>query len=443
MLIRALSSTREGEWRKVMLLLKAGPPRRGGMGDFLARWLPPVRVPRYWTAAAFAGCACFAGGVALFSTNSLHQLWGLIAACAYVVAALAVMTWRSRGVDLALLLSVGGALVAPLFLNAATGQRQPEVGVIARSAGQLVHHQPPYQSAAALAALHNANAYDPYLPVMIVFGIPRAIFGSHVMTDPRVWFGLAFLIVFWLALKAAGARNAGRWTVFVAATPVIAFELAVGGDDVPILALMCLGFALLWRRPHFVLAGIALGLASAAKATAWPAVAVAAVLIGHRDGRRPMLDFLGATLIACVLIVGPVAAVWPSALVANTIKFPLGLASVNSPAASPLPGHVMADTGTAGHVITVALLVLAGVALAVSLVIRPPKTVPSAVWRLVIGLALMFTLAPATRYGYFIYPLAMLIWLEVSRLGQRQSAAEARAAGEDAGTESAAVASPA
>jgi 4-amino-4-deoxy-L-arabinose transferase-like glycosyltransferase len=425
-----------------MLLLKA-PPQRGGTGGILTRWLPPVRVPRYWTVAAFAGCACFAGLVALFSNNDLHRLWGLIAACAYVGAAVAVLAWRSRGVDLALLLSVCGAMVAPLFLNAATGRRQPEVGVIASSAGQLVHHKPPYESAAALAALHNVNAYDPYLPVMILFGIPRAIFGSHVMTDPRVWFGLSFLIIFWLALKAAGARNAGRWTVFVAATPVIAFELAVGGDDVPILALMCLGFALLWRRPHFVLAGIALGLASAAKATAWPAVAVAAVLIGSRDGRRPMLDFLGATLAACLVIVGPVAAIWPSALVANTIKFPLGLANVKSAAASPLPGHVMADTGTAGHVITIALLVLAGVALALSLVIRPPKTVPSAVWRLVIGLTAMFTLAPATRYGYFIYPLAMLIWLEVSRLGQRQSAAEARAVEGNADVASSSAPSPA
>jgi hypothetical protein len=384
---------------------------------------------------------CYAGAVALFSSNGLHRLWGLIAACAYVGAVAAVLAWRSRGVDLALALSVGGALIAPLFLNAADGRRQPEVAVIAKSAGQLVSHHSPYQSPAALATVHSANAYDPYLPVMILFGIPRAVFGSHVITDPRVWFGLTFMIIFWVALKVAGARNAGRWTVFAAATPIIGFELAVGGDDVPILALMCLGFALLWRRPHFVLAGIALGLASAAKATAWPAVAVASVLIWHRDGRRPMLDFLVASLASCLVIVGPVAAVWPSALVDNTIKFPLGLASIRSAAASPLPGHVMADAGTAGHVITIALLVLSGIAIAVSLVVRPPKTVPSAVWRLIIGLTLMFTLAPATRFGYFIYPLAMLIWLEVSRFGQRKSATEARAgtAEDDVGTSGAAV----
>ena len=128
-----------------MLSLKAAPPQAWTSGS-LARRMLPVRVPRSWAAAAFAVCAAFAGGVALFSTNDLHRLWGLIASCAYLAAALAVLAWRTRGIDLALLLSVGGALVTPLFLNAATGRRQPEVGVIARSARQLVHHHSPYQS---------------------------------------------------------------------------------------------------------------------------------------------------------------------------------------------------------------------------------------------------------------------------------------------------------
>ncbi len=413
-----------------MLSLEAAPPP-GRAPSPRTRRLSPVSVPRFWTAAAFVACAGFAGGVALFSTNDLHRLWGLIAACAYLAAAVAVVAWRPRGIDLALLLSVSGALVTPLFWNAATGQKQPEVAVIARSAKLLVHHHSPYASAASLAAVHNPNAYDPYLPVMSLFGIPRALFGSHVITDPRVWFGAAFLVVFWLALRAAGARNAARWTVFIAASPVIAFELAVGGTDIPILALLCLGFALLWRRPRFVLAGIALGLASAAKATAWPAVIVAAVLIGTRDGRRPALVFLGSALAACAAIVAPVAIIWPSALVENTILFPLGLAGIKSAAASPLPGHVIADTGHTGHLIAVGLLVMTGIAIAASLVVRPPKTVPSAVWRLVIGLSLMFLLAPATRFGYFIYPACLVLWLEVSRLGTRQSAAQAPSAGVD------------
>jgi Glycosyltransferase family 87 len=407
-----------------MLSLRAAPPR--SVPGRWAGWLSPVSVPKYWTAAAFVVCAGFAGGVIIISSNDLHRLWGLIACCTYLAAAMAVLAWRSRGIDLALLLSVCGALITPLFWNAADGQKQPEVGVITRSAGQLVHDHSPYQSVASLATSHDPNAYNPYLPVMALFGVPRALFGSHVITDPRVWFGLAFVVIFWLALKAAGARNCVRWTVFIAASPVIAFELAVGGTDVPILALMCLGFALLWRRPRIILAGIALGLASAAKATAWPAVIVAAVLIGTRDDRKSVWTFLSATVISCAAIVGPVAILWPSALVDNTILFPLGLADIRSAAASPLPGHVLADTGHLGHMIAIGLLVLAGAGIAASLVVRPPRTVPSAVWRLIIGLTLMFALAPATRFGYFIYPASLLLWLEISRFGLAQTEAERR-----------------
>jgi Glycosyltransferase family 87 len=414
--------------------------------------MSPLRAPRYWAAAAaFAVCAGFAGLVALFSGNGTHRLWGLTAACAYTASVVAVLagaspggdprtpSWRSRGIDLALLLSAGGALAAPLFLNAVTGRMQPEVAVVVRSAGQLVHLHSPYPSTASLAAAHDPNAYNPYLPVMSLFGIPRALFGAHVVTDPRLWFAAAFLVTFWLALRAAGARGCVRWTVLVAASPVIALELVAGGTDVPILALLCLGFALLWRRPRFVLAGIALGLASAAKSIAWPAVIVAAVLIATRDGRRPCLAFAGSALAACAAVAGPVAAVWPSALAENTILFPLGLAGAKSAAASPLPGHLIAGTGHAGHLIAVGLLALAGAVIAGWLAVRPPRTVPAAVWRLVIGLSVMFTLAPATRFGYFIYPLCLLLWLGASQLGTGRSAVRA---GGDPREEIAAATSP-
>jgi hypothetical protein len=46
--------------------------------------------------------------------------------------------------------------------------------------------------------------------------------------------------------------------------------------------------------------------------------------------------------------------------------------------------------------------------------------VPSATWRLIVGLTLMFTLAPATRFGYYIYPAALLAWLLVALAGRRE-----------------------
>jgi hypothetical protein len=401
-----------------MLLLRREPLRCGepGLG-----WQSPVTIPRLWLAAIFAACALFAAGMGVFSTDSLHRLWGLFAVIAYGLAAGLVLVWRSsRAVDLALVLGVGGALLAPLSLLADQGRWQPEVGVIARGARLLVQHGSPYESQAVVTASHDPNIYNPYLPVMAIFGLPRALFGPGFITDPRIWFALGFVAVFAAALAVAGARDVLRWTALVTATPVIAFSLTVGGTDVPVLALLCLGLALLWRRPQPLVAGLVLGVAAATKATAWPALIVAATMLLVRDGRRAAARFLLAGVAAAVAIVGPVAAAWPHALVENTILFPLGLAKVKSQADSPLPGHLLADTGPTGHTIAVALLCLAGLGVLISLVVRPPRNVPSATWRLIIGLVLMFALAPATRFGYFMYPLGLWAWLIVSQLGARR-----------------------
>ena len=58
-----------------------------------------------------------------------------------------------------------------------------------------------------------------------------------------------------------------------------------------------------------------------------------------------------------------------------------------------------------------------------SLVIRPPRDVPAATIRLVIGLSAMFMLAPSTRFGYFIYPAAMVLWLLVAQAGRKAAGA--------------------
>jgi hypothetical protein len=370
-----------------------------------------------WMTASFAVSAAYSLIMALVTTNHLHRLWGVFAACSYLLAAMAVLAWRRRGLDLALLISLAGALVTPLVLMARARLQQPEVRVINKSAMLLVKHGTPYVGPAALAATHNPNTFDPYLPLMTLFGMPRALLGVSVMTDPRIWFGAGFLVAFAVALAVAGARDVVRWTVLIAASPVIALALAVGGTDVPVLACLCLGLALLWRKPLVVPAGLALGVAAAMKATAWPGLLVAVVLLWARDGRRPAGTLLGTAVAVVAAIVGPVAILWPNALVQNTILFPLGLASIKSAAVSPLPGHLLAGTGQAGHLAAVALLALACAGMVVSLAVRPPRTVPAATWRLIVGLSLMFILAPATRFGYFLYPVGLLAWLGISWFG--------------------------
>jgi len=296
-----------------------------------AGWQSPATMPRRWLAGLFGVSAIFASLVAIFSSDQVHQLWGAMAACGYGLAVAAVLGWRKRGVDLALGLSLFGALVLPLGWMAAKALEQPEVAVVARSAWTLIHQGSPYAGAASLATTHNPNAYNPYLPVMTLFGLPRAVIGGGALTDPRVWFGLVFTLLFWLALRDGGARHPGRWAVLIAASPVIALELAVGGTDVPMVAFLCLGFALLWgaqsRACRPVLAGLALGVAASMKATAWPAVAVAVALLAVRDGKRAVRAFILTVLAVMAVCIGPFLA-HPRSLVDNTINFPLGLASV-------------------------------------------------------------------------------------------------------------------
>ena len=403
-----------------MLTLRQAPP--GCPAPRRCSWPSPATIPRSGMIVALAACAVFAIAMALVTTYQAHRLWGVFAGCSYLLAAMAVLVWKSRGLDLALVITLAGALVAPMWLMAAHHLQQPEVQVINQSAAMLIHRGTPYPGPAALAATHNPNVFDPYLPAMTVFGIPRVLLGFSPVTDPRIWFGAAFVLAFAVALTVAGARDVVRWTALVTASPVVAFSLTVGGTDVPVLACQCLGLALLWRRPQPVLAWLALGAAAAMKATAWPALLIVAVMVAVRDGRRAAVSMTATALGVVAAVVGPVAVLGPRSLVQNTIEFPLGLTSVKSDAVSPLPGRLLAETGHAGHLIAVALLVLAALAVIVSLVVRPPRTVPAATWRLAIGLTAMFVLAPATRFGYFVYPVGLLIWLEVSRMGREAPA---------------------
>jgi hypothetical protein len=382
-----------------------------------------VTMPRLWLVLGLVGCALFAGGVSLFSTDPLHRLWGTCALCAYVLAALVLAVWRSRpalSADVALGILVGGALLVPLIWLVWQGRGEPEVGVVASSAQALIRHGTPYRSVKSLAGTVNPNMYNPYLPLMALFGLPEALFGHDPLTDPRIWFGIVFLVVFAFSLRVAGARDYVRWALLLTASPVIAFEFCVGGDDGPMVAFLCLGFALLWRtaRSNAVAAGLALGIASSMKATAWPAVVVAFALLYVRDGKREAWRFAAVAVAVVVVIVGPFTLLNPGALFNNTVLFPLGLAGVQSAAASPLLGHLLAQTGGLGHTVVVILLIAAVLAIGVSLVIRPPRDVPAATWRLVIGLSVLFMLAPSTRFGYFIYPAALVAWLLIAQAGR-------------------------
>jgi hypothetical protein len=287
----------------------------------------------------------------------------------------------------------------------------------------LLQHGSPYLPA---GALDNWLSYNPYLPVMAVFGLPRALGASGLFADPRLWLTAVSIALIWAAFTVAAPHrrcedcrhNTRLSTVFLAASPVIAFPLAVGITDPPVIALMFLTLALIARPSGLFRAAAALGVACAMKATAWPAVPVFAAAVTVRHGAQAVWRFIGVVILVGGLLavaLAPAALLDPYAFLQNTVLFPLGLTSHKTPAASPLPGHLLATTGMAGHWAAVALLVAAGLGFAVSLIVRPPADGRAAAWRLALGLAVMFTLAPATRWGYFVYPIALVGWMVLTR----------------------------
>ncbi len=156
------------------------------------------------------------------------------------------------------------------------------------------------------------------------------------------------------------------------------------------------------------------------KYTAWPALAVLVVMVMARDGGRAAARFSATALgtaIALTAALAPAGILHPAAIVANTVAYPLGLTAARSPAASPLPGHLLASLGPAGHAAAIALLLAAGVALVASLVTAPPRTPAEAAKRIALGLTALFALSPATRFGYFCYPLALYGWVALAGAG--------------------------
>ena len=106
-----------------MSLLTRNPACGGGWRTSRElSWSSLVTRHRPWLAAAFAVCGLYGLGVTLVSTDYLHRMWGIMAACGYGLAAVSVLAWRSRGADLALALSLCGALIVPLAWMAATSR---------------------------------------------------------------------------------------------------------------------------------------------------------------------------------------------------------------------------------------------------------------------------------------------------------------------------------
>jgi hypothetical protein len=362
------------------------------------------------------------------SGQPVQWIWAIWAFGGYVLAAVTAALWRSRGREAALMLALAGALAGPLAWQVTLGARMSKVGedsleVVARSAVLLLRHGTPYLPADQIS---HVVQYNPYEPAMAIFGLPAAAGLHGAAGNPRLWLGITAAMVLAVAFRLAKPGSALRSTAFAFGSPVLALPLTQGLTDVPVVALLALTLACTAGRPRGRrrLAGaIALGAACAIKATAWPALPIIAAMLTARDGARAATKFAmtaGITATALVAAMAPASVTAPAALFQNTVLFPLGLTRYQTEAGSPLPGHLLAATGPAGRWAAIALLCAASVAMGASLLVRPPADTQAAALRIAVTLAVLFTLAPASRFGYFVYPAALLGFVGMTRSERRQ-----------------------
>lgn len=388
----------------------------------------------YLTAALFGAALSFGHGL------GDYKAWGAIAGLCYLgggvlLSAVALrhrrtrlspraVSWWRRGVLVALL---AGAVVAPLCAEltwraeAAPGvHAQPEVAVIERAGDRVVSGQSPYPRrpnsvgvAPSSDARHvDATAFFPYLPGMVGFGVLNALHLPRVLRDARVALALFTLVIAAAALGASGESRSrrGRIVQFLVVLPSGALPMVTGGDDLPVLALMLAGLVLAKRRLPLC-AGLVLGLASSMKFTSWVLAFLLAFAVRDRSDQRAWLRYsLGvAAMVVPAIAVG--FALQPHAFIENVLRFPLGLTKIKSPAASPLLGQFLVSELPSHKTLITAILLVIGAAIALwSLLRRPPRTPAGAAGATAFIMTLATVLAPATRFGYLIYPANLIVW---------------------------------
>jgi uncharacterized membrane protein len=91
--------------------------------------------------------------------------------------------------------------------------------------------------------------------------------------------------------------------VLFTTSPWVALQLVSGATDIPVLGFVLVGLTLA-SRERFEGAGVAMGIAAGLKALAWPAIAIALILVWVRGRWRALTRFIGTVALVLVYSVG-------------------------------------------------------------------------------------------------------------------------------------------
>lgn len=406
--------------------------------------------PFYVDIAALTAVVLYAALCAFRVATSVvsYQIWGAVTALVGLVTVLGVGVsrgrLRSQFLTFFVAVSAVGSAFGGIIYRAQSGctgvakecGANMETAVVERGGELLLRHGSPYLDIAALPQPQVWH-YNPYSPLLSVFGVPRAVVGAHWWTDARWFFMLATVLVLWAAWRAAQRPHIpGGALLVVAALPPVTQNFVAAGIDALIVALMVWAIVAVSRGQSFG-AGLIAAAAVGMKLTALPVVVVAAVFAFCRAGDNRTLDsarsagstrstrsihsadsassirgirgllFVGATLLGMVTVYVPAFVLNREAFLENVIRYPLGLARVTSSAQGGTPGQLISSISPAGKSVVLGFLVVAALLIVAWMVWRPPRTATRAFAISAVGLLAAMVLMPASRFGYLIYPAVL------------------------------------
>jgi hypothetical protein len=397
------------------------------------RWLLDALL--YGLSASFATIAAGAAGIPLQRAWGHTALWGYLGATAVAVAASLRHRREDHDERLRAMLAVAVfalTAVVPLVIAAhlrAEGDpgdhAQSEVIIVEEGADALFAGRDPYAVDYVDGPLSDrplaTQVHFPYLPLMFVFGIPRALVGHVPWADARVWFTIFSLSVALPSLLRMHTSARGRVRTFqvLFALPTGALLLATGGVDIPVLALL-LATAVLAKRGEAGGAGLVGGLALATKQTSLLVLPFVALAIAEGSGRRRFLTTSGLVGLGLSL---PFALWDVRAFVEDAVLFPLGVGHGGSAARTPTLGSLLLDLFPAQRGLITALLVLLilGV-VALLLLSERGSSMAQACTRAAGAFLFACAFAPAARVGYLVYPANLIAWAIAFRQGQTAAA---------------------
>jgi hypothetical protein len=380
-----------------------------------------------WDAVLYGLSAVVAIAISATADAPLDRLWGRVAVFGYAAGALGGWLLFRRKASIRARTILAGAVfaavaVVPTIVHADGRVGSTEVDVksdvlvVEQAAESLVHGRNPYAVVLDEGALArwpaSTRAHFPYLPTILLVGLPRGVVGNAAWSDARlIYLALALAVAVPSILRAVAPaewrlRAFQGLFVLVTAAPLV----FTSGKEVLVLALLLAALVALQRgRPG--LSGASVGVAAAMHQLAWVPLVVAIATRTASAVRKAAA--LGVSI--AIASVAPFVAWDANAFVEDAVLMPLGFGQPNGGHGILMPGSFIASLAPQARWM---LVILMTVALGIGLVAIARRG-RSAAADVAVGAGMLLVvallLAPRIRLAYLAFPLNLLLWSRMLR----------------------------